>query len=187
MRYTLRIRRLSRPVPANGFTAGYPLYRRFSSKHQPHRTSSVGFMTIRAPYATAWSRIFSHTLVISSGGVFFAVACILASFSTQLWQFLLKQGLFLGMATCLAYMPAVTVSPTWHGPRHGLAMGIILFGTGVGGLVWAPVINHVRSEALDKLERHPSSVIRFKLRSHVKRNSRRKCSSTWISGHAFVC
>jgi MFS family permease len=37
-------------------------------------------------------------------------------------------------------MPAVTIAPTWYGPRRGLAMGIILAGTGVGGLIWAPAI-----------------------------------------------
>jgi MFS family permease len=43
-------------------------------------------------------------------------------------------------------MPAVTVAPTWYTSRRGLAMGIILSGTGVGGLVWAPAIHAMNDE-----------------------------------------
>ena len=104
-------------------------------------TLGVSFQTLGAPFATAWSKRFSPRLVISLGGFLFFLACILASFSQRLWQVILTQGLLLGIATCLSYMPAVTVAPTWYGPRRGLAMGIILAGTGVGGLAWAPVIH----------------------------------------------
>ncbi|ORY22845.1 major facilitator superfamily domain-containing protein [Naematelia encephala] len=103
-------------------------------------TLAVSFMTIGAPYSTAWAKLFSPSAVAGTGGALFGLACVLASFSVRLWQFELTQGLLLGIATCLSYMPAVTVAPTWYGPRRGLAMGIILSGTGVGGLVWAPAI-----------------------------------------------
>jgi MFS family permease len=98
-------------------------------------------MTAFAPFATAWSKRFSPRPVIALGGLFFLLGCCLASISNSLWQFELTQGLLLGIGTCFAYMPAVTVAPTWYGPRRGLAMGLILSGTGVGGLVWAPVQN----------------------------------------------
>lgn len=41
----------------------------------------------------------------------------------------------------MSYMPAVTVAPAWFTNNRGLALGIILSGTGVGGLVWAPALN----------------------------------------------
>ncbi|KAJ6141800.1 hypothetical protein N7497_010899 [Penicillium chrysogenum] len=73
-------------------------------------TLSIALMTIGAPFATA--------------------------FSQHLWQFILTQGILLGMATCLTYMPSVTVAPTWFTLHRGLAMGIILAGTGIGGVAW---------------------------------------------------
>lgn len=103
-------------------------------------TLSVAFMTIAAPLATAWTKRFSPRVVISLGTAFFFLSAMLASFSTRLWQFILTQGLMAGLGTCFAYMPAVTVAPTWYGPRRGLALGIIMSGTGVGGLVWAPAL-----------------------------------------------
>ncbi|ORX35561.1 major facilitator superfamily domain-containing protein [Kockovaella imperatae] len=103
-------------------------------------TLGVSFQSVFAPFATAWAKRFSPTAVSSLGGLMFLLGCILASYSTKLWQFILTQGMMLGIGTCLSNMPAVTVAPTWYGPRRGLAMGIILSGTGVGGVAWTPVI-----------------------------------------------
>lgn len=103
-------------------------------------TLAVSFMSIGAPFTSAWAKQFSPRLIVTIGGITFGLACILASFGQRLWHFQLSQGLLLGIGTCLAYMPTVTVAPTWYATRRGLAMGIILAGTGVGGLVWAPAL-----------------------------------------------
>ena len=103
-------------------------------------TLGVSLMTIGAPYASAWAKSYSPRTITLIGAVLFALANILASFSQSLWQFVLTQGLLLGCGTCLAYIPAVTVPPGWFKERRGLAMGIVLSGTGVGGTIWAPVL-----------------------------------------------
>lgn len=103
-------------------------------------TLAVSLMTIGAPFASAWIKSYSPATITTIGAIFFAVANILASFSQELWQFILTQGLLLGCGTCLAYIPAVTVAPGWFQERRGLAMGIILSGTGIGGATWAPVL-----------------------------------------------
>ncbi|KAJ5666348.1 uncharacterized protein N7477_008796 [Penicillium maclennaniae] len=99
-------------------------------------TLSIALMTIGAPFTTAWSKQYSPRSVIWSGGIIYSVALVLASVSQALWQFTLTQGLLLGIGTCMAYMPSVTVAPTWFSSHRGLAMGIILAGTGVGGVAW---------------------------------------------------
>lgn len=104
-------------------------------------TLAISFMTIGAPFATAWTKRYPPYMVVWSGGVVFLAALILASFSQRLWQFELTQGFLGGVGTCLTYMPAVTVAPTWFTARRGLAMGIVLSGTGVGGVVWAPILH----------------------------------------------
>ncbi|KAH8820728.1 major facilitator superfamily domain-containing protein [Xylogone sp. PMI_703] len=103
-------------------------------------TISISLMTIGAPFSVAWAKRFSPRSVSLVGGLIFGVAQILASFGTRLWHFELTQGVLLGVGTCMPYMAAVTVAPTWFSARRGLAMGIILAGTGVGGLVWAPAL-----------------------------------------------
>jgi len=103
-------------------------------------TLSISLMTIGAPFAVGWCKLFSPQAVVFAGGLIFGLAHIVASFGTRLWHFELTQGLVLGIGTCLAYMPAVTVTPAWFTARRGLAMGIVLSGTGVGGVVWAPAL-----------------------------------------------
>ena len=97
-------------------------------------------MAIGAPFSVVWTQRYRPSTVISIGGLIFSVAHILASFSQHLWQFELTQGFLLGCGTCLIYMPAVTVTPTWFTARRGLAMGTILAGTGIGGVAWAPAL-----------------------------------------------
>lgn len=103
-------------------------------------TLGASFMTIGAPLATGWTRLFGVRPVVLLGAILFFAASMLASYSQHLWEFQLTQGLLFGLAICFSYMPAVTVAPTWYGRRRGLALGIILSGTGVGGLVWAPIV-----------------------------------------------
>ncbi|GAQ46995.1 hypothetical protein AtubIFM61612_003698 [Aspergillus tubingensis] len=103
-------------------------------------TISVSLMTIGGPFAVAWAKRFSPRVVSFAGGFVFGLSLILASFGTKLWHFELTQGLLNGIGTCLCYMIPVTIAPTWFTHHRGLAMGIILSGTGVGGLVWAPAL-----------------------------------------------
>ena len=103
-------------------------------------TFSISLMTTGAPFVVAWAKRFSPQKVSFIGGVVFGLSLILASFGTKLCHFILTQGLLLGIGTCLSYMVAVTIAPTWFTVRRGLAMGIILSGTGMGGLLWAPAL-----------------------------------------------
>ena len=103
-------------------------------------TLAASLMTIGAPLASAWTKAYTPRTVTLIGGTLLLLANILASLSTQLWHFLLAQGVLLGCATCLSYIPAVTIAPGWFDTRRGLAMGVILSGTGVGGVVWAPAL-----------------------------------------------
>ena len=103
-------------------------------------TLAVSVMTIGAPFASAWARSYKPRTVTLWGAALFALGNVLASFGQKLWHFVVAQGLIMGCGTCLSYIPAVTIAPAWYDRRRGLAMGIILSGTGVGGVVWAPVL-----------------------------------------------
>jgi MFS family permease len=104
-------------------------------------------MMLGGPLVIGWTRAFSPRRVIFIGAVLYLAASLLASFSQKLWQFVLTQGMLAGIATCCSYMPAVTVAPMWYGQHRGLAMGVMLAGTGVGGLVFSPMM-HALNEAL---------------------------------------
>ncbi|KAI9760960.1 MAG: hypothetical protein M4579_001336 [Chaenotheca gracillima] len=108
-------------------------------------TLAVSLMTIGAPLASAWTRSYEPRTVTLFGAALFAIANILASFGQKLWHFILTQGVILGCGTCLSYIPAVTVTPGWFDERRGLAMGIVLSGTGIGGVVWAPALRSLNA------------------------------------------
>ncbi|RMZ80510.1 hypothetical protein DV737_g2901, partial [Chaetothyriales sp. CBS 132003] len=117
-----------------------PFYRASPAGIDLIGTLSIALMTIGAPFATAWTKRYPPRLVTWAGGCVFCFALILASFCQRMWQFELTQGVLVGVGTCLLYMPAVTVTPPWFSGRRGLAMGIVLSGTGIGGVVWAPAL-----------------------------------------------
>lgn len=106
-------------------------------------TLSVAFMQIAAPFASVGLKRYGRRAVLALAGTLFFAACILASLSTRLWQFILTQGFLLGLSTCLVFTTAVTITPTWYNAHRGLAMGFILIlaGTGVGGLVWGRLLS----------------------------------------------
>jgi MFS family permease len=126
-------------------------------------TLAISLMTIGAPYATAWTKSFNPPNVIWCGGLVFSVALLLASFSQQTWHAQLTQGFLAGLGTCLTYMPAVTVAPTWFTARRGLAMGIVLSGTGLGGVAWAPLLHALISHTGWRNSLRISSAISFVL------------------------
>ncbi|KAF4454043.1 monocarboxylate transporter [Fusarium albosuccineum] len=104
-------------------------------------TLSASLMTITAPFVMAWAKYFKPQAVVWAGGILFGIASVLVSFGKALWHFQIAQGLLMGIATGLSFVPSMTVAPTWFDKHRGLAMGIISAGTGIGGLVWAPAIS----------------------------------------------
>lgn len=106
-------------------------------------TLAIALMSMGGPFTMVWAKLYSPQAVIIVGGWVFGIAFILASFSKQLWHFTLTQGVLLGIGTCMAYVPTMAVAPTWFDKRRGLAMGVIISGTGVGGMVWPPVLSAI--------------------------------------------
>ncbi|KAF2155532.1 MFS general substrate transporter [Myriangium duriaei CBS 260.36] len=117
-----------------------PFYRATPAMIDLIGTLSVSLMTIGAPFASAWTKAFSPRSVTLVGGLLLGLSLILSSFGTRYWHFVVTQGLLLGVGTCLSYIPAVTAAPGWYNEHRALAMGVILSGTGVGGVFWAPVL-----------------------------------------------
>jgi len=101
---------------------------------------AIAFMTIGGPWAILWAKLFSPQLVVSSGGLIFGIAFILASFGTKLWHFALTQGVLAGVGTCLSYVTTTAVVPGWFEKNRSLAMGVVFAATGVGGMIWPPIL-----------------------------------------------
>lgn len=64
----------------------------------------------------------------------------LASLSSQVWHLLLTQGLLYGIGSSLLYFPILSSAPEYFNTHRGSAMGFILSGAGIGGLLFSPLI-----------------------------------------------
>ncbi|KAK5737535.1 hypothetical protein LTR17_006580 [Elasticomyces elasticus] len=101
---------------------------------------AIAFMTIPGPVVLLWAQLYSPQLVVSSGGLVFASALVLASFGRHPWHFALTQGLLAGVGSCMSYVITSATVPTWFDRHRGLALGAVIAGTGVGGMIWPPIL-----------------------------------------------
>lgn len=81
-----------------------------------------------------------HFIMLS--GVFvMSLGIFLASFSTELWHLYLTQALLYGIGASLYYFPILALTPAYFDRHRGFALGFILSGAGVGGLILSPVMS----------------------------------------------
>ncbi|ORZ20923.1 major facilitator superfamily domain-containing protein, partial [Lobosporangium transversale] len=81
-----------------------------------------------------------------AGTVLMAMSLIAASFSSQLWHLYVTQGLFFGVGASLTYYPAIAAPSQYFVKNRGLAIGIAVSGTGLGGFALAPLTNALISK-----------------------------------------
>ncbi|OMJ18768.1 putative transporter ESBP6 [Smittium culicis] len=74
------------------------------------------------------------------GTVIASVGLLLASFSTQIWQLTLTQGIMFGLGSSIIANIALTVPALWFDKHKGLAIGIVASGSSIGALVLVPVV-----------------------------------------------
>ncbi|KAI0334031.1 MFS general substrate transporter [Cubamyces sp. BRFM 1775] len=87
-------------------------------------------------------RRFDNVKFISLVGAFImSLGLFSASFCTQLWQLYITQGLLYGIGSSMYYFPIMSLTPAYFDRNRGAAMGIVLAGSGVGGLVLSPVFH----------------------------------------------
>jgi MFS family permease len=103
-------------------------------------TLAISLMSMTGPFVMAWIKLYPPRIVVIIAGLVFGVGNVLASFSHTLWQFSLTQGFLVGVGVSMSYIPATTIAPTWFNKRRGLAMGIVISGSAVGGMIWPPIL-----------------------------------------------
>ncbi|KAL0950252.1 hypothetical protein HGRIS_010236 [Hohenbuehelia grisea] len=88
-----------------------------------------------------------HVKVITFiGALIMSIGLFAASYSTKLWHLYLTQALLYGVGSSMYYFPIMSITPIYFDRHRGFAMGLILAGSGVGGLVIAPVLETLLSK-----------------------------------------
>ncbi|KAJ1883386.1 hypothetical protein H4R99_000705 [Coemansia sp. RSA 1722] len=82
---------------------------------------------------------FDSRLVTFTGGVIMGVALIIASFcDSAVWKLMITQGIMFAIGASLVFIPATSIPAQWFTSKRALAVGIVVAGSGIGGLWLTP-------------------------------------------------
>ncbi|KAI0338248.1 monocarboxylate transporter [Trametopsis cervina] len=87
------------------------------------------------------ARVKHIQLVMISGVLTMSLGILLASFSTKLWHLFITQALMYGIGSSLFYFPILSLIPLYFDRHRGFAVGFVLSGAGIGGLILSPVMH----------------------------------------------
>ena len=73
--------------------------------------------------------------IVTIGGLSAGIAFLLMSQISSLWQVYLIWGILMGISFCFCLLPIMAIVPRWFIKRRGIAMGITMAGSGIGGII----------------------------------------------------
>jgi sugar phosphate permease len=92
------------------------------------------------PFAAVFITRFGLRRVMITASTFIALALVLATRVTQLWQLFLLWGILLGCGTGLtALVLGAMVASRWFTARRGLVVGVLAASTATGQLIFLPI------------------------------------------------
>ncbi|KAG0199957.1 hypothetical protein BGX28_006864, partial [Mortierella sp. GBA30] len=101
-------------------------------------TLNVVGMDLTGPITGQIADHFGYRLCAFVGALIMGAALIATSFSTQVWQLYIFQGILYGIGASLVFFPSLSLPSQWFKRRRGFATGIAVAGGGFGGLVISP-------------------------------------------------
>ncbi|KAJ1662716.1 hypothetical protein EV178_005667 [Coemansia sp. RSA 1646] len=105
-------------------------------------TLQFGVMNIFGIPAGIFCERFDTRLVTFAGGLIMGVALIIASFCDDaVWKLILTQGIVFSIGAALVFIPATSLPAQWFTKYRALAIGIVVAGSGIGGLWLTPATN----------------------------------------------
>lgn len=94
-----------------------------------------------SPLATYITRVYGTRTTLLLGVALEVLALITASFTTEVWQLFLSQGICFGFGMGFLFVGSVGVVPQWFTKRRSLANGIGTAGSGMGGMIYSLATN----------------------------------------------
>ncbi|KAL8657686.1 MAG: hypothetical protein Q9226_001662 [Calogaya cf. arnoldii] len=102
---------------------------------------SISQALLVSPIATITTRLYGTNTTLLIGVFLETLALIGASFSRQIWQLFLSQGVCFGLGMGFLFVGSVGVVPQWFTTKRSLANGIATAGSGIGGLMYSLATN----------------------------------------------
>ncbi|KAI1490089.1 major facilitator superfamily transporter [Biscogniauxia mediterranea] len=135
-----------------GFLNAFGVFQEYYKTYLPGKTDfdiswigsvSIFLLYIGAPIAGFLVDRIGPTILICAGSVGQLLALFLASLCTQYYQILLTQGILLGASMSFIFCPAVAAVSRRLPDRRGLALGLAIGGSSIGGIVWPIMLDQL--------------------------------------------
>lgn len=98
-------------------------------------TLGMSFCGLMGPVTPVLMSLIGAKWLLFFGSLLMTSGLVLASFSQQIWQLYITQSIMHGVGAALLYIVSMSISPQWFVARRGLAMGVMVSGSGLGGLI----------------------------------------------------
>jgi MFS family permease len=86
--------------------------------------------------------------IVTIGGLLTGISFLLTSQINALWHVYLTWGILMGIGSAFCFIPVMSIIPRWFIKRRGMAMGLVMAGSAVGGVI-APLLTQWLISAYD--------------------------------------
>ncbi|TFK92180.1 MFS general substrate transporter [Polyporus arcularius HHB13444] len=93
------------------------------------------FMTLLSVIPGKLADRYGYKPFLAAGGIIWTISMLACAFSTKLWHFFLVMGPMQGIANALVYPLIVALPAQWFLKYRGLATGMVVAGSSIGGAV----------------------------------------------------
>jgi MFS family permease len=77
--------------------------------------------------------------IVAIGGLLNGMSFLLTSQISALWHVYLTWGVLMGIGSAFCFIPVMSIIPRWFTKRRGIAMGLVMAGSALGGVI-APLL-----------------------------------------------
>ncbi len=88
---------------------------------------------------------FGSRIVLTACGFFLGLGFVLMSQVNSVWQLYLFAGVIIGIGISGMWVPPVSTVARWFATRRSLMTGIVVAGSGIGGLIEPPLVSRLIS------------------------------------------
>ncbi|KAJ5961158.1 uncharacterized protein N7479_008308 [Penicillium vulpinum] len=141
-----------------GFMNSFGIFQEYYTKNQlsSSSTSTIAWLGAIAMFflfaisigAGAMLDIFGPTFMVYLGSFGCVFALMMISLCEEFYQFLLAQGVLLGISMGLVTWPMLALVGQYIKVKRAAAMGIVLAGSSLGGVIWPIAIDRLINEPI---------------------------------------
>lgn len=106
-------------------------------------STEVFFMLFMSPWVGLFFDNFGPRWLLLGGTCMHVFGLMMASISTEYYQFFLSQGVCSAIGASMLFGPGMTCVTTWFFKKRGMAMGLTAAGSSLGGVIFPIVVSRM--------------------------------------------